>query len=105
MSSYFKNKITFYKTPGKDRKEILEKLEMEDLVSIYTPSKEYNLPVRYFRGTFRKASFINLLEYSKFVSIPEIYRYSFMDFCEERKTFEALPTVCIVAIKGSDQYK
>lgn len=76
ISFYYSNNFNFYRTNAKERKKIVELLKNYEVFAVFTPSIKMNTPIRNFSGTNKK-SIISLLKYAYFVSIPELYRFSF----------------------------
>jgi hypothetical protein len=66
------------------------------------------VPVRYFNSKFNKIAMMNLLNYIQFLKIPELYRFSFLDFCEytsnDSKKHSSKPLVCIIAFKDHQDF-
>lgn len=44
------------------------------------------------------------MNYTKFVQVPELFRFSFQNLCENQNTKEeeSSPIVCIIALKDKD---
>ena len=68
-------------TLGK-KKELQKILEVEKAFAVVTPDSSLNTPVRIFDSKFNKKSMVSLLKYTHFLNIPELYRFSFLDYCE-----------------------
>ena len=112
VANYYREKYDFYLTELGQSKQIRSMVNNQKVMAIVTPPQHFeNIPIRYFEGKQSKRKIISIVKYIHFLEIPEIFRFSFQDYCESGQTssnnkdsYKNLPVACILAIKNSEQF-
>lgn len=107
LSTYYKNEIKFYRTEHKQKRSIYKRLNNDKIFGVFTPDSTLQTKPKFFEGQPTKHNLLRMMNYVNFVQIPELFRYSFQDHCENHKTYhtEKGTIVCIIAIQGENYTK
>lgn len=110
ISNYYREKYNFFLTELGQSKQVRSIVKNEKTIAVFTPPKSLDTPIRYFEGKQNKVKIISIVKYMHFMTIPELHRFSFQDFCEisltasSKDTYTNLPIGCIIAIQDSPNF-
>ena len=110
ISSYYGKSFDYFLTELGQAKQVRSIVKNEKTIAVYTPPKDLDTPIRNFEGKQNKIKLISITKYMHFMSIPELHRFSFQDYCEisltasSKESYTNLPIGCIIGIQDSNEY-